>query len=200
MTASPDTSHRGRQLPAPVAALKKLLFGAGLDPGHDAGAAARDLHHRPRHADRPGAGRRRRTRLEGAPMTRSTTQLGLDKPLIVQFFYYLRRRGARQFRPLAADRAPGDPRTSRASFPRRWSWRRWARIIGIVIGVPLGVLAAVAPRQLDRPDRPRRGAGRLFDADLLAGSRRPAGLLRHPRLGRRTGPGQRLLRRHGADA
>ena len=101
----------------------------------------------------------------------------------------------RRFRQLGAHHQSGDdrhrPRLSgdaRARDPRHPA-------SASLLGVPLGVFAAVKRGSLHRPGRARRRPGRLFGADLLA---RPDGpLLFYAKLGWVGGPGppRRRLRR-----
>ena len=71
-------------------------------------------------------------------------------------------------------------------------------IIGVLVGVPMGVLAAARQGSLDRPGDPRGRPARLFHPGLLARAGRAAALLRQAGLGRRARAGIDIfLRRHG---
>ena len=153
---------------------------------HLSRAARGDLLHRPRHPDRSGAGDRRRPRA-GQRGRAAREQYGLDLPLYAAIRALCEKRADRRFRQLGAVHQSGHDRTSAASFRRRIELATLGTLIGAVLGVPLGVLAAVKRGSLDRPGRARHRPDRLFGADLLARPAGAAALLRQARLGRGSG-------------
>ena len=60
----------------------------------------------------------------------------------MQFWIYLDQLAARRSRAFGDDLAPGDRRTSCTTFPATLELATTAIIIAIVIGMPLGVIAA----------------------------------------------------------
>ena len=122
-------------------------------------------------------------------------QLGLDRPITTQFAIYIRHMLSGDFgkalftgHPVASDLA--------RAFPATLELASFAIIIGVALGVPLGVLAAVYRGSADRPHRALRRPARLFQPGLLARADGPRRVLRHARLGRRSRAARRFLSRH----
>ena len=105
------------------------------------GADVHHLYHRARHADRSGAGDRGRAGLKST-YDAAYEQLGLDKPIIVQFDLLRLGRAAWRFWQIPSDRAPGSRRHPARVSRNAGTGDHW-RAMGIVLGVPLGVIAAV---------------------------------------------------------
>ena len=110
--------------------------------------------------------------------------MGLDKPIWQQFLRYVSEVLQGDFGRSISTGHPVSEDLKRV-FPATVELATLGTLIGVCVGVPLGVIAAA--RRLGRPDRPRAGAGRLFDADLLAGADGAFAVLRHPWLDRRPG-------------
>ena len=119
---------------------------------------------------------------------RVRAEIGLDLPLPVQYWRYLMKVLHGDFgnsvltsHPVLQDLLQVFPATLELALP--------ALFIGVVVGVPMGVLAAThRGRWQDQVIRLLSPA-RLFDAGLLARPGRPAPVLRQARLGRRARAG-----------
>ncbi len=105
--------------------------------------------------------------------------MGLDKPIWQQFLRYVSEVLQGDFGRSISTGHPVSEDLKRV-FPATVELATLGTLIGVCVGVPFGVIAARAARRLGRPDRPRAGAGRLFDADLLAGADGAFAVLRHP--------------------
>src|SRR5579862_1239662 len=111
-------------------------------------------------------------------------ELGLDQPLYLQYFHYLKKLLAGDFgvslfssQPVLTDLLNVLPATIELATV--------AIVIGVSLGLPMGVIAA--SNQGRRPDR-------LFHAGLLARHHRAAPVLWPARLGLGSGPGRCRLR------
>jgi peptide/nickel transport system permease protein len=110
--------------------------------GHDLSRpSGRDLLHRPRRADRSGSGHLG-DRAPAHVVERTRREMGFNLPLYEQFYHLCERRAAGDFgtsvlttNPVMAD--------IRRVFPATMELATLGTLIGAVIGVPLGVLAAV---------------------------------------------------------
>ena len=124
-------------------------------------------------ADRPGAGRSSATARRRTSYDRVRDELGLDQPLWEQFWHLRRRSCCTAISARRSSPRTRCSRTSRASSPRRSSWRRSATIIGVALR--RAAWACWPRRDQGRwPTRSCASSGcRLFDAGLLA---RPGGL------------------------
>ena len=108
-------------------------------------------------------------------------RLGLDKPILVQFWIYISDvlqgdlgQSIRTGRPISEELM--------RVFPATLELATLGTIIGVIFGIPLGVWAAVRKDTYDRPLRALRRPDRLFGADLLARPDGPPGVLRQARL------------------
>ena len=126
-------------------------------------------------------------------------ELGMDKPVYVQFARYLgdTLRGdfgtsLRTGQPVAEDIA--------AVMPATIELATFAILFGAGPRHPARGLGGGAEEQADRPHRAGGDAARAFDADLLDRHDRAHRLLRLARLGRRRRAGLGLLRRDGRAA
>ena len=104
--------------------------------------AAGHLPDRPRGADRPGAGRRRRPRLGRGLRARRGIALGLDLPLWQQFLIYLEHVLQGDFGTSVLTSRPVLEDIVRV-FPATLELATVATIIGVLLGVPMGVAGAV---------------------------------------------------------
>ena len=124
-------------------------------------------------------------------MTGSRSEIGLDLPLPLQYWRYLMKVLHGDFGISLITSQPVLEDMLRV-FPATLELALLALFIGVVFGVPLGVVAAThRGRWQDHVD-PLRLADRLFDAGLLARPRRAAAVLRQARLGRGAGPARRV--------
>ena len=119
-------------------------------------------------------------------------EMGLDKPLPVQFLNYV---GAVLSGDLGTSVSTGKPVADdlKRVFPATLEMATLGIIIGVLLGVPMGVYRRQPPGQARRPGHPRRRAARLFRAGLLAGPGRARGVLRQAEMGRRPRPHRHLL-------
>ena len=114
-------------------------------------------------------------------------QLGLDKPLYVQFYLYIRSMLSGDFgNALFTGHRVADDLMK--VFPATVELATFAIIIGVGIGVPLGIVGGGVSRQRHRSCRPRGRAAGLFQPGLLAGTDGADPVLRHAGLGGRPGP------------
>ena len=67
---------------------------------------------------------------------------GLNRPLPVQYAYFIKVGGDTRLRPLAADQPAGGQRSCGSSSGRRSSSASPRLIIALIVGIPLGVVAA----------------------------------------------------------
>ena len=125
--------------------------------------------------------------------------LGLDKPLLVQFGYYLWDVLHGDFGDSLLIARPVSEDIARV-FPATLELATLGVLIGIFLGVPLGVIAAVKRGSwIDQIARVVALVGYSMPI-FLAGAHGAAGLLRHTWLGRRAGSAGHLLRRYCAHA
>ena len=94
-------------------------------------------------------------------------QYGLDKPIYVQYWDYLKTIGERQPRHEHRDARARSRTSSSTGSRRRSSSRSRPCSSRSSLGIPLGLLAAKSYGSLVRPLQPRRVADRDLDPDLL---------------------------------
>ena len=119
--------------------------------------------------------------------------MGLDRSILEQYVIYLKKVLAGDLghsvitsHPVLADLMH--------FFPATFELATIATVIGVAVGVPAGVLAAAPAGTRPRPRGARGRPPRLFDAGVLARSRRPLPVLRQARLGGRPRAYRCLLR------
>ena len=156
---------------------------SSLTPGGDAARAARrHLRHRPGDPDRPGA----RRSSASAPPRRSTRRRARrsasNDPLWVQFAIYVRDAVTGDFGKSLLTGQPVIDDIARV-FPATLELATIATLIGVLLGIPAGVLAATRPGTLADQVGAARRPRRLLDAGLLARADGAAGLLRQAAAG-----------------
>jgi peptide/nickel transport system permease protein len=141
MSSIPDRNGQGRQAPALPSWLKGLLFGTGSVLATMLGllfvtfVIGRVMPQDPVLA------------IVGERATKATYdaafhQLGLDKPIVVQFLYYLRDVIHGNFGTSLLTSHPVIDDIGRV-FPATLELATLGTLVGVVIGIPLGVVAAV---------------------------------------------------------
>ena len=123
--------------------------------------------------------------------------MGLDQPLPVQFWRYVVSllHGDLGRSVMTSHRVTTDIATF---FPATMELATVAIVLATVVGIPLGVLAAVRPGRLGGPGDPGGYAVRLVGAGVRAGAAGVAGVLRQARLGAGAGPAGCGVPGHGA--
>ena len=119
-------------------------------------------------------------------------EMGLDKPLLVQFLNYV---GAVLTGDLGMSVSTGKLVADdlKRVFPATLEMATLGIIIGVLLGVPMGVYAASRQGSLVDQVDPRGRPARLFRAGLLAGAGRACRVLRQAEMGRRPGPHRHVL-------
>ena len=112
-------------------------------------------------------------RASSATYARVRAEMGLDRPLSVQFGRYVAMLAQGDFGRSALTREPVTQDIARF-FPATFELATVATAPRAALGVPAGVLAAAQHRSLARPCAAHRVAVRLFRAGVLA---RPYGAL-----------------------
>ena len=100
---------------------------------------------------------------------RVRAELGLDRPLPVQYARLPRQRPARRLRPLASTSASRPSRVVLGYLPATLELGLTAFALAVVVAVPVGLLSAVRRNSLARPGRHGRRPRRPVGADVLPG-------------------------------